>query len=512
MLLVVVALAVVTVSTTAFMNARMNAPEVSANVARAIKARVAAETGIDLATKIIASGTVDWRTAHVNGVLLDNYNYGGGTVTVKIADINGNPPDANTTNVVLTAEGAVGGMIQVAEADLEAPPANAAVDLDLSEFAAFAASELIIDNARIESWKRSPDHSLGKPILLGTNSLLSGAIKTYPDARVSSGAYFVRNGASSLTLTDTSDSSYPPVRMVLPESAAVPVPASPTPNTTGLLIAGIYNPTSSSGSTIISQSKEFGTVKVTDTADIFIDTPGTTLLATGDLNIINGGDVYVQADADIVVRGNLTIGQWSTIEVRNGASVRIFVGGNITINEGVLGLPDTLSFDADREPRKGIDAYQDPARVRVYKLNGYAPPTWDILGRSYVCAMLYGADATINLRGESAVFGNMVADSITIREQSRLFYDPVLNAGLGYTNPDSFVYDGTGFYDTFITTNATNLDDSTISWIQNYVMTTSSLSVNHSNWKKIKKKLKKYGMKTKHDDEESEHEVVVLGG
>jgi len=504
MLLVIVALAVVTVSTTAFMNARLNSPEVSENVARAIKARVAAETGVDLATKIIASGAVDWRTAHVNGVLLDNFDYGGGIITVKIADINGNPPDANTTDIVVSAEGLDEGMIQVAEADVEAPPANATVDVDLSEFAAFATTKLTVDSAIIKSWKLSPNDSLGKPVQIGTNNLLSGAIVTMNGARISAGRYYVRSGASALTLTDTSGSSYPPVRTVLSESDAIPIPASPTPNTTGLLVAGTYNPIISFGTITVSQSMEFGAVKIVDTAEIIIDTPGTTLLATGNLNLSNGGDVLVQADADIVVYGNLSIGHLSTIEVQNGASVRLFVGGNLTIDQGVLGMTDTLVFDDKRKPEDGITFYQDPARVKVYKLNGSAPANWIIRGKSYACALFYGLNSKIDLMGTSAVFGNMVANEIVLHDNSRLFYDPVLNCGMGYTNPDSFVFNGSGSYDTNITTSATDLDDSTITSIKNYVMTTSSLDAKHSNWKKMQKKLRKFGMKLKRDKDDDD--------
>jgi len=503
MLLVLIALAVVTVSTTAFLNSRMNAPEVGKNVAKAIEARAAAETGIDLADKIINDPTVDWRTLQVNGVLLDNYDFGGGTITIRVTDLQGNPPDANTQDIILTSDGQAQGLIQSVEAEVHVPPSNPTVDVDLSEFAVFGSDTVVLDNGTITPWKLSPDYGTGKPVKIGTNSNASLAVKTYAGTKVANGEYFVRSGASSSTLSDTSGSSTPLRRKTISEANPIPVPASQTPITTGLPKSAIYTPILTSGTLNISTSKEYGTVTLKNTADLIVTTPGTTFLVTGDLNLINGGDIIISAaNVNVVVLGNVAIGQYSTIEVQDGASLRLFVGGNLDINRGVLGLPDTLVYDANRHPAAGIAAYQDPERVKVFKIDGSPSATWKIRGKSYAAATLYGPNASIDVDQQSAVFGNLVATSVTIRGGSKLFYDPKLDSGWGYTNPDSFVYDGTGNYDTNVTSGATDLNDVTYASIINYVKTVSSHDGNHSGWKKSKKKYKKYGMKTKHDDDD----------
>jgi len=388
------------------------------------------------------------------------------------------------------------------EAEIHTPPANPTVDVDLSEFAMFGDSSVIIDNGQITPWNLSPDYAIGKPIHVGTNSLASLAVKTYAGTKISNGEYFVRSGASSFTLSDSSGSSTPLRRKTISESSMIPVPASQTPITTGLPKAGTYNPTLSSGTQTISTSLEYGKVVIKNTADIILNTPNTTFLATSDLQLQNGGDVIVQApNVSIVVLGNVSIGQYSSIEVQSGASLRLFIGKNLDINQGVLGLPDTLVYDVNRDPTTGIATYQDPERVKVFKIAGTAASTWKIRGKSYADATFYGPNASIDVDQQSAVFGNLVATNVKVKGGSKLFYDPKLDSGWGYTNPDSFVYDGTGNYDTNVTTNAVDLDNSTYASIENYVKTVSSKDASHSKWKKSEKKMKKFGMKTKRDDD-----------
>ncbi len=503
MLIVLIALAVVTVSTTAFLNSRLSAPEVGENVARAIEARAAAETGIELADKIINDPSVDWRTLQVNGVLLNNYNFGGGTITIRVTDLQGNPPTATTQDILVTAEGESNGLVQSAEAEIRVAPANPTVDVDLSEFAIFGDGTVIVDNSQITPWNLSPSYDVGKPIHIGTNSLSALAVKTYAGAKISNGEYFVRSGASSSTLSDSSGSSTPLRRKTISESGVIPVPASQTPITTGLPKAGAYNPTLSSGTINIPTSVEVGTVTIKNTADITVNTPNTTFLVTGDLKLMNGGDIIIQAaNVSVVVLGNVSIGKYSSIEVQNGASLRLFIGGKLDINQGVLGLPDTLVFDVNRDPTTGISFYQDPERVKVFKIDGTASASWKIKGKSYAAATFYGPNASIDVDQQSAVFGNLVATDVKIRGGSKLFYDPQLDSGWGYTNPDSFVYDGMGNYDSNVTNNATDLDDSTYASLEDYVKNVSSKDAKHSKWKKSKKKLKKVGMKTKHDEDD----------
>ena len=503
MLIVLIALAVVTVSTTAFLNSRLSSPEVGENVAKAIEARAAAETGIELADKIINDPSVDWRALQVNGVLLNNYKFGGGRITIRVTDLQGNPPTATTQDILVTGDGESKGLVQSAVAEIRVPPSNPTVDVDLSEFAVFGSNNVVLDNGKITPWKLSPSYDLGKPIQIGTNNTASLAVKTYAGTKVSNGEYFVRSGASSSTLSDSSGSSAPLRRKTISESGAIPVPASQTPITTGLPKADMYNPTLTSGTHNILVSKEYGTVTLQNTADLIVVTPGTTFLVMGDLNLMNGGDIIVQAaNVSVVVLGNVSIGQYSAIEVQNGASLRLFIGGNLDINQGVLGLPDTLVYDAGRDPTTGINFYQDPERVKVFKIAGSPSATWQIRGKSYAAATFYGPNASIDVDQHSAVFGNLVATNVKVRGGSKLFYDTQLDSGWGYTNPDSFVYDGTGNYDTNVTNSATNLDDSTYASLEDYVKNVSSMDAKHSGWKKSKKRMRRIGMKTKHDKDD----------
>ena len=64
----------------AYFGSRDNSIAISSNIATATQARIAAETGVDLAIAILETD-VDWRTTHIDGVVLSDYMFGKSKLT-----------------------------------------------------------------------------------------------------------------------------------------------------------------------------------------------------------------------------------------------------------------------------------------------------------------------------------------------------------------------------------------------------------------------------------------------
>ncbi len=496
MLLVIVALAVVTVSTAAFLASKLNAPDASDNVGRAVRARVAAETGVEIATAILESDTLDWRTQHINGVLLDNYNFGLGTVTVTVADLEGNPPTADTTDIILTAEGTAEGLVQITEVEVNAPRSNPEIQLDLGEFALFGTESIRIDNSTIKPWLHSPNAELRRPLRIGTNATTSSAVRLGAGTRAGTAKYYALSGASDFLLADASGMLNPPTRSDITEANPIPLPTSPTPDTSYDEAYPIYHPSIANGEWPLTETTAVaGNLTVSDFANVLMATPNISLLVNGDLNLLNGGDIKISAPVNIVVNGNLNMTDYSAIELRDGGSVNLYINGDFDLSNGTIGLDETLTFPADHDPSAGIGYYQDPARFKIYQLPTSGSQNWTIDNKAYACATFYAPNVNLKVQTNSAVFGNVVADTILFESGSTLFYDSVLDSGWGYTNPASFIYTAMGDYDTNVTTAATDLEDSTLNDINTYVTEVSSKHESKKNWKKIRKRIRRHGLR-----------------
>jgi len=109
MLLVLISLATATILTMAYLSSRDNSAQIGANVADSTSARWAALSGVELGIAVLETES-DWRTAHDNGVLLDDHPVGGGVVDLLVEDIETQaPPTESTTGVAGKRKGAMTG-------------------------------------------------------------------------------------------------------------------------------------------------------------------------------------------------------------------------------------------------------------------------------------------------------------------------------------------------------------------------------------------------------------------
>ncbi len=496
MMLVLIGLAVVTVSVSVYLGQVERAPDMSSNVVNAVQARAAAETGLALTNKILNADGVDWKTAHVDGVLIDEYDFGGGTISVTIADAEGNVPTADTETIVITSKGSVGSLAQITEAEINTVETPIGIDYDLSEFAVFANWEIEVDDAFIYPW-RLADFSNGvMPTRLGTNSKALSSLSLSNSAYVYDGLLYTREKANTSAILDTRGSGREVVHKPISEDSNIPLPTPPTPDTSGCTPGSPYTAAFNSGTRNLSVSREFGNFALNNTANVVIPNDGTVVHVLGSL-ILNAGDIFVRGDTKLVIGGNLVVGAFSTIEVLDGATLEIYVGGNIEITEGAIGFDELVVWDADRDPKDSVVEYRNPSDIKIYNLNGNSGGQWLIRNRSFVCAQLYGPVNTVDIESQSALFGNVVCDEFRIESGSYLHYDPALDERMGYTNANSMCYATDGSFDESIASLATTLEDSTKAAVENHAKNNGDLADKRKKLERMYIRMRHYGFRAK---------------
>ena len=170
-MLVMIAVLITGGMAVAYFGSRDNSVAISANIEKSSLARVSAETGVDLAIAILETDT-DWRTNHVNGVILSDFEFGKSTFTISIEDSETQlPPTEDSLNLNLTVQSQVGGVTQTMLVEATVIPNDEEFDVDFSEFAIFAESSIEVnDLSSINRWTASPAATYDKELKVGTLS------------------------------------------------------------------------------------------------------------------------------------------------------------------------------------------------------------------------------------------------------------------------------------------------------------------------------------------------------
>ncbi len=471
MMLVLATIAVVTVSTVAYLSTQNSQPTIGQNVTSGAQARSAAETGVDLTVAIMQADNINWRTAHTNGVLVDSYNFGGGTVTVTVADLNGNPPDATTEYVVVDAVGECDGHSQIAQAEVYAPLETRDVDIDLSEFAAFGVQQIELSGGVLQRWTQSPRAPLKEALRLGTNNLRSGAVSLSADSSMSSGKFYVSEGASATVLDDKRGNDYTIDRVDATVNEAIPIPAPPTPDTSGCSMASPYRKAFNKGDWGLENSMEYGRLYMWDGATLTTQEDNQVLHVTGNVELSEYARIIVRHSLDLVVDGDLSVSS-AAIEIRDEGVLRLFVRGNIIFDDCVVGLPiDGLVNPDSRIAEEGIGYYRNPERCQIYQIVDpeLGSQEFDIRNRSFVCGRLYAPGSVIEIKQDSAVFGNLIGDTIITLSGSYLHYDHTLDKRRGYTSTSCGMYDNVKDLDDLAIAKISTLDKSSVDEVNDYM-------------------------------------------
>jgi len=437
MLLVLISLATATILTTAYLSSRDNSAEIGANVADSASARWSAMGGIELGIAIFQT-EADWRTAHTNGVLLANHPLGNGSLDLLVEDLEtGNPPTGSTTEVLLTSIATINGIDQTATATAHVPDEEQkGIDVDLSEFAVFTGETVTLkDQATITRWPTAPKSKLGRRLAMGTQSNGSGTVKLENNAAAIDTTVYHGPGASG-SMVQSSSGSVPSTtglldNIPLPESPAFPVsPPHEDDEYKNVQLGFPFDLNSDHRVNDLEVSTSNG--RLTLTGDV-------TFVANDDLRLRPDSGIYVDGNATVVVFDDVTLENNSFIELRDGATLTMYIGGAFRLDDAYVG-----DERADKSVRdaSGGEGYMNPERIRIF--GGSSAESWDTKDITVVKGNVYAPNASMKLTDTSALYGRIAANDLFMDKNAAVFYDHALNTGGGFTDPDSELYNSDG--------------------------------------------------------------------
>jgi hypothetical protein len=453
MLLVIIAVMMATILTTAYLASRDNSPAIGENVASAAAARWAAMSGVQIGAAVLETEE-DWQDA--GGVLLDHVDLAGADVTVEVMDMmTGEAPTVATQHLMMTSTAIVEGVTQVATATAQIMPSDKKVDVDMSEFAIFATDTIKLDTAStVTTWPAFALGRISEPLNVATTSTAAGAIQVRDTAATVNTRAFTVPGASA-SLVDAQ--SGPRVsKKSLPDPIPMPDPPGP-----GVLGPNRLLPppdmTYTAPTTTVSADKRYRKVKVNANSTLNLNGP-LTFVADEDFDADAQSKIYVSGNVKMVVFDDLKLSS-ASLEVKEGGRLELFVRHDMTLSNSYLGdeRPDnSMPVDGSAPVNMNLE------RIQVW---GITPTStgraWYFSGASVAKGSFYNPYELAQIRNTSALYGRIAAKQVYVTNSGAIYYDPRLNQNMGFTNPDSGMYDAGGRIKAPFRTLA-NLSDTTL--------------------------------------------------
>lgn len=448
MLLVLLSLAVATILAIGYLASRDNSAMIGQNVAASTAGRWAALSALRTTIAILETG-IDWGDVS-EGEVLDEYPLADAVVNVDAVDqITGGHPTAVTEYVELTASARTANVEQHVTAWAYAPrfhPLETVAAVDLAEFAAFAESSITFqDEATLARWPHAPLARLGQRVVIATQSLSASAVQVLGNAAAIDTTVYHDAAASPLLVNNQSPLPIQSVGV----GGQIPLPLPPV--TIALVPSGPS--VTISNSVTWSGIHECRDLRVRTGAGHLVLQNGTVVATERDLRVDSGARILVQGTVEIAVTDDLIL-DVGDIELDEGASLSLYVGGTIDVRNSYIGEERA----DDSRDHTGGAPYMDPVRVRLYSLHEFADglpggpggpqvgtgKQWRVWENSVVKASIYATEANFQIANDSALYGRVAAMSVDVQDNGAIFYDPGLDERRGYRNPACAMYDAAG--------------------------------------------------------------------
>jgi hypothetical protein len=439
MLMVIISVMTATILTMSYLSSRDNSLTIGQNAIEASAARWRAIAGIDLAIATLQTDT-DWRAAAATGVLLDGYPFMGCELTVHITDADTDqPPVADTVLVNLLAVVNCAGIEQRAEAFAAiATPTEAVFQLDLADFALFADEEIrVLESSLVTRWETSPRAKFGLPIPLGIRSSASQSVRIAVNSEVVDAKVHHVEGAQPNLV-----SASQPVRVVQTKDV-IPLPNVSPPVDEPMTANPSFAVTSPQS---VTTNQQWEDLSIQGSSGVLTLEGDLTVIIDNDLNL-SGGGILVDGDVTMVVFNNVSIDDYSYIELKPDASLTFYVGRQVDIGRSYIGneRSDKSVFNLS-----GNSPWIDVSRLQMHSLEYGGDNDWVIGDQTEIKASIYAPHARVRVDGASAVYGRIAAQLIRVRNGSSVYYDHMLDHFAGYANPKSVLFDRDGYiYEAF---------------------------------------------------------------
>ncbi len=422
LMLVMVAILVTGGMAVAYFGSRDNSIAISSNIEAAAKARAVAESGLDLAVAILETDS-DWRTQHVDGVILDAFAFSGGTITLTVTDSETNlPPTESTDKVEVTILSSIDGITQTTQATATIIPDEEEFDVDYSEFALFTQSQLTIrDVASVQQWNASPLHSQANPVRIGTLATNPLAVQIHTWNGNNEIQLHTITNASSM-ISNTISSSHE-----IPKTAPFPQPPNPPRDAKPFELENDTDNASSFAQWARDFSHGFNKRFSNHSNQIDIHEGS---YEVESLQVESNQQVVIHGDVTLTITNDLTLNATS-IELAEDATLTVHIGGDVDINSSYLGNTEHTT-----------NSWSDPSRIQLF---GHNATNWDLGGITTIKGEIYAPESDVELSGLSTMCGRIASDEVTLRGASRLLYDQTLDNG-GYADESSSLYNDDGTF------------------------------------------------------------------
>ena len=480
MMLVLVSLATATILASAYLASRDNSAAIGRNISDATEARAAAMSAIEFAAAVLQTDA-DWIGATSDGTLVTGTVIGNAVVDIDVVDADtGGVTDSSTSTVDITTTATVGGISQVSRALMSVEPQDAGtrVDLDFSEFAIMTTEvAALADTSTLAVWDDAlnGDAATTKPI--NVTSVASGS-QTFSIGTNAAAAFttiYVPPGSAASYVDDDSGSPATIVELSddLPIAASPSFPGAPPSST--------KEPDfDASSDTILATGGRFENFNAD--ANVTVQVPdGQTIIVERDLDLASGASIVISGNVEIAVHGDVDMNTHSAILVEPDGKLKLWIGGKLTTSESYFG-PSTFS-GADDMLTGGDAPWSDPRAIQIYSIGTDPLETipgaiWKLFHGTVATASFHAPNAhKFQIKHGSAIYGRVLTSDLSLTQGSSIFYDPSLDTGLGFTNPDSAIWTETGDIEPVIETSLTSLDDAVVDGIETSLGLTTVLPV-----------------------------------
>ncbi len=442
MLLVLVAMVVAVVLTSAAIVSRDTAPAMGANATASVDAAWGAESAANYAVGVLANG-FDWSAAiGSDGTFVDSMAVGAATVHVTLTDLEGNVQDADDRDLIMTATATVNGISTTVQrmVSLGEPgdPIDA-IDPLFGEFTLLGVSELsVASGARLGVWSLSPEAAARPQAKLGTVFQQAGNLSVSLAGAMGPVEMHVDAHGDAGLAAEAAATAYSLEWQMLVQLPVL-MDWAPSSVTGALTARGDYQPANNAVETMAAGA--YGQVQIQNSALVTLD--GTAPIAVRcDRLIMDGAKIRIVGDVTLMVRDRLRMNNSAQILLADAdARLTVYVGNEFELDGSCqLGV---VASDSGRAAL-ALSEWVDPGQVRLIELDpsqgGSGIVTMNVLNGSTVLGSIHAPGATLEVQSGSTLIGRATADVVSIDATGTVLYDPSLDNRVGFTNPNGPLY------------------------------------------------------------------------
>ena len=167
------------------------------------------------------------------------------------------------------------------------------------------------------------------------------------------------------------------------------------------------------------------------------------IVAERDLKVDSGGRVIIDGRVELVVYRDLLLTD-GTIELMPDATLTIYIGDDLELNRSYIG--DAAD---DTRDNTGAASYFDTTNIAIHSMDTLLETArlWELSMNSVVKGSLYAPTADLAVADDSALYGRVAAERVTVNMNGAIFYDHALDPRRGYTSVDTDIFTQTGDID-----------------------------------------------------------------